>query len=144
MKKITLTLLVMLISTFAFSQNKQKQGGGERQSIEQRQAKEIKQLTKTLELDEAQVKSIKVLQADFAEKIEEKKSSFDSSDRSAMREEMKTLRDTYNKDVRALLNEEQQKKFDSYLEDQKNNQNSERQGGKGQGRNGGGGGGNRM
>lgn len=145
MKKITLTLLVMLISTIALAQKPNGQGGNNKQSIEERQEKELKQLTKTLDLSQAQIDSITILQDKLAIAIEEKRSSFDKSDRDAMRKEMTIMRDNYYNDVRELLDEDQQKKYDKYISKQKakqqervDNQRGQGHGG-GQGRQGGGG-----
>lgn len=132
MKKLAI-MLVVCLSTIGLTV--QAQGGGQRMSIEERQAQELKALTKAVDLDTAQVSAVKVLQAKMAEDSESMRSTMSKNDRQAMREAMEELRETYDKDVRALLTEEQLPKYEEYLE-KREEAMSQRQGqrpGQGQG-----------
>ena len=134
MKRIGL-ILTLILSTMVMSaqrgdssQRSDDRKGGQKMSAEDRQKKELEQLTETLALTPEQVTDITALQDTLSVTMEEKRSTMSKdTDRKAMSEGMKELREKYNEDVLALLTEEQKVKYEAYLE-KRESQGKQRQG----------------
>ncbi len=125
MKKLG-TILVLFLGLNAIWA--QGPGGGQRMSMEERQAQELKNLTKALDLDENQITAVKELQADFAKEAKELRSGMQQGgDRQAMREGMYKLRNQFDVDVKAVLTKEQYPKFEEYIKN-RDSQMQQRQG----------------
>lgn len=152
MKRIGIVLMMLLSLTLVSAQRGEggqrggNEKGGQRMSTEERQEKELAELSKTLSLSSTQITEVKLIQDKLVKDIEAKRESMtEDSDRKAMREEMKALRTQYNKDIVALLNDEQKAKYKE-LTEQREEEMKQRQGqrgGQGQGQRGGQGGGQR-
>ena len=114
MKKLALLFVLVLGLNSMWAQ---EQRGGQRMSIEDRQAQELKTLKKNLNLDKEQEKAIIKFQDAFAKEVNTLRSGMSQGgDRSAMREKMNTLRTKYDADVRKVLNDEQKVKYDEMFE----------------------------
>ena len=122
MRKIGITLMILLMT---MSVSAQRGNGGQRgseqkseqrMSPEERQAKELAQLTKVLSLSDKQIVEVANLQTAMSKDIKAKRASMTSnSDRKTMRTEMEALRNKYNEDVLTLLDDEQKEKYIAYL-----------------------------
>lgn len=110
MKKITFVIVLLLaVSTLAFSQQ------GQRKSAEERAEMFAKNLTKELALNEEQSSKVKAIQVVSMTKIDEiRAKGMESADKKAMRQEVKAVNETADTQITALLTADQKTKYEEW------------------------------
>lgn len=125
MKNLLLSMIAVL--TFAFAgqtrvqaqQQQQQQQRGSMDPVEMSK-KQTERMKETLHLSEEQLGKVSKINLDFANKRQELRKSA-SGDRTAMREQMETIRDERNAALQEVLTAEQYKKFLAQEEEMRKN-----------------------
>ncbi len=121
MKNLLLSMIAVL--TFAFAGQTrvqaQQQQRGSMDPIEMSK-KQTERMKETLHLSEEQLGKVSKINLDFANKRQELRKSA-SGDRTAMREQMETIRDERNAALQEVLTAEQYKKFLAQEEEMRKN-----------------------
>lgn len=100
----------------------QGQGQGQRMSFSERQARTLVMLTDSLDLSKTQVAAIKKVNTTYDAKFTSLREEMQNAeDRSAMRNKMRPLMDSYSKEVKAVLTEAQQVKYDVLQKNRRSN-----------------------
>ncbi len=118
-----IVMMFAMVLTVAFA-NAQPKGGKKGKSLEERTAKETARLQKNLGLNEAQTKEISAINLAYAQKTKSirdasraEKDAGNDVDKGEVREQLKSLREAQNKEVKSILTPEQLTKFDTMLEE---------------------------
>lgn len=121
MKNLLLSMIAVL--TFAFAGQTrvlaQQQQRGSMDPVEMSK-KQTERMKETLHLSEEQLGKVSKINLDFANKRQELRKSA-SGDRTAMREQMETIRDERNAALQEVLTAEQYKKFLAQEEEMRKN-----------------------
>jgi|WetSurMetagenome_2_1015567.scaffolds.fasta_scaffold140873_3 periplasmic protein CpxP/Spy len=116
MKKIGLLLTAFLLAVVLV---KAQPGQGQQMSPEDRAKRQTEQLTTTLGLDKTQATKVEAIYLKYGKQQSELFQSMgQGGDREAMRTKMTEMRDSQNKEIKALLTKDQVEKYDKYLADQ--------------------------
>lgn len=110
MKKLGILVILLLSSTLFYAQR------GERMSPEERQAKTIESLTKSVDLSEDQVTQVTAFYEIQTTKMENLRSN-GGDDREQMRAEMQELNAETDASVLSILSEDQVVKFEAYKQE---------------------------
>lgn len=103
-----------------------RQGQGQNMSFSERQGRALKMMEDSLALSEDQVVKIKKLNKTYDTKFETMREEvMESGDRSAMRDKMQGLMETYNKDIKLLLTEDQKNKYDKLMTERRSRRSSD-------------------
>lgn len=120
MKNLLLSMIAVL--TFAFAGQTRVQAQQQRGSMDpvEMSKKQTERMKETLHLSEEQLGKVSKINLDFANKRQELRKSA-SGDRTAMREQMETIRDERNAALQEVLTAEQYKKFLAQEEEMRKN-----------------------
>ena len=91
-----------------------QRGGGQPPSPEDMAARQTDQMTKKLNLDEAQTAKVKEINLTYAKKMLETREN-NRGDRQAMREAITPIQEEKNAELKTILTEEQYKSYEEML-----------------------------
>jgi protein CpxP len=126
MKKIILAAMLTLFCQVGFCQTPNKQGKTHQtnrkvRTPEEKADMQVKRMTQDLALNSDQAAKVKVIVLDRIKKSEAvKQKYFSDAERKAMQQEMKTLRDQKENELKAVLTPEQYAKRQQLKEEHRN------------------------
>ena len=112
--KSSIKVITALLLFFAICTATSAQRGGERPSPEEMAARQTKQMTEKLQLDEAQTAKVKEINLTYAKKMQEVRDN-NRGNREAMREAVTALQKEKSAELKTVLSEEQLKSYEEML-----------------------------